>query len=124
MWASLLLLGNIYIKRFGVCELEYTFSVLACFEYDDSNHKANDYKKLLKFENDLMIKIKLDNKASELWVGVSPPASQCKKCIHACEDTTYTIGAQKANCDMYESPYDKPPEILQDKIECEFFEKK
>lgn len=55
-----------YIKRFGVCESEYTFSVLAYFEYADSNHKADAYKKLLKFENDLMIKIKQDDKVSSL----------------------------------------------------------
>lgn len=45
-----------YIKKFGVCESEYTFSALACFAYDDDKQKADAYKKLLKFENDLMIK--------------------------------------------------------------------
>lgn len=64
-----------YIKKFGVCESEYTFSALACFTNDDDKQKEGAYKKLLKYENDLMIKIKQDDKENGSWVGISPPAS-------------------------------------------------
>ena len=65
-----------------------------------------------------------DRKAAERWISVKPSAKQCKKCIHAYEDTQYTVGAEKANCYMFEPPDDKTPGILQDKIECPFFEEK
>lgn len=63
-----------------------------------------------------------DRKAKEKWIGIRPPANQCKKCLHAYPDTEYTVGAEKANCEMFQPPDDKTPGILQDEIECEFFE--
>ncbi|WP_090394296.1 hypothetical protein [Pseudobutyrivibrio sp. C4] len=68
------------------------------------------------------IKEKQDLKANEKWTGVRPSAKQCKKCIHALKDTKFTIGAEKANCDMFISPDDKSPGILSDEVECPYLE--
>ena len=67
---------------------------------------------------------KQDAKANERWVGVRPSAKQCKRCINALKDTQYTIGAEKAYCDMFVSPEEKTPGILTDVIECPYFEEK
>jgi hypothetical protein len=73
---------------------------------------------------DEQIKARQDEKAAEKWTGIRPSAKQCKQCIHALEDTKFTIGAEKANCEMFVSPYDKTPGILTDEITCPYFEKK
>ena len=63
------------------------------------------------------IKRRQDEKAKEIWASIDPPASQCKTCIFAADDTEYTIGAEKSSCDVYEY---KPMDILWDKEECEY----
>ena len=68
------------------------------------------------------LKEKKDREAKQPWVGIRPPATQCKKCIHAYPNTEYTIGAEKANCNMFQPPDDKTPGILQDKLDCPYFE--
>lgn len=73
---------------------------------------------------DEQIKERQDEKANELWTGVRPSAKQCKKCIHALKDTKFTVGAEKANCEMFVPPDDKTPGILTDEIECPYFEEK
>ena len=70
------------------------------------------------------LKIKKDSEAKQLWVGIPPSAKQCRKCIHAYRDTEYTIGAEKANCDMFQPPDDKPPGVLKDEEKCDFYEDK
>ncbi|MBP3199632.1 MAG: hypothetical protein J6N21_21905 [Butyrivibrio sp.] len=70
------------------------------------------------------IKEKQDLKANEKWIGVRPSAKQCRKCIHALKDTEFTIGAEKANCDMFIAPDDKSPGILIDEVECPYLEEK
>ena len=68
------------------------------------------------------IKEKQDLEANEKWTGVRPSAKQCKKCIHALKDTKFTIGAEKANCDMFVSPDNKSAGILLDEVECPYLE--
>jgi hypothetical protein len=63
------------------------------------------------------LKKKKDEEASQIWIGIDPPAAQCKTCIFAVEDTEYTVGAELGRCDVYE---DKPMNILWDEVECEW----
>jgi hypothetical protein len=74
---------------------------------------------------DEQIKKREDDMANELWTGLRPSAAQCKKCIHAYPNTQYTVGAEKANCFMFEpAPNDKPAGVLTDEVTCPYFEKK
>lgn len=68
------------------------------------------------------LKNKKDDEAKQQWVGIPPNAAQCKKCIHAYPDTKFTVGAEKANCEMYQPPEDKPPGVLQNTVNCDFYE--
>ena len=70
------------------------------------------------------LKKKKDDEASQPWAVIRPSANQCKKCVHAYEDTQYTIGAEKANCYMFEPPEDKPHEVLWENKDCPYFEEK
>lgn len=70
------------------------------------------------------LKKKANEKANEIWKAISPPAKLCKKCIHAFEDTQYTVGAEKTNCDMFMPPDNKPDEVLWENKDCPFYEKK
>ena len=75
----------------------------------------------------LDIKKRQDDKAKEIWTGVAPPASQCKKCVHAYKNVKISkdaviYGATNSSCDMYEPPDSKPNGILEDKADCEFYE--
>ena len=68
------------------------------------------------------IKKKQDDAAKELWVSIPPKATQCKTCIYAYPDTQYTIGAEKANCEMFEPPDDKPMGVLWKDEPCPFYD--
>lgn len=70
---------------------------------------------------DPKLKKKKDEEAQQIWIGIDPPAAQCKKCLFAADDTEYTVGAEMAYCDVYELPAGKPDDILWDKEDCEFF---
>lgn len=73
---------------------------------------------------DPKLKKKKDEEAQQIWIGIDPPAKQCKRCMFAADDTEYTVGAEMAYCDIYEMSEDsdgKPDDILWDKAECEFF---
>ena len=67
------------------------------------------------------IKKKQEEEAHQIWVGIDPKASQCKKCMFAAEDTEYTVGAEMAYCDIYPMPEGKPNGVLEDKVECPSF---
>ena len=73
---------------------------------------------------DKELKIKKDEQAAELWTATSPSAKQCRTCKFAYADTKYTKGREKANCMVYESPEDKPHEVLWDGADCEFYTEK
>lgn len=71
-----------------------------------------DYKKLQ------------DKKEEEIraaWTVIKPPAKLCKTCLHKLPDTEYTIGAEKATCDMFLD--EKPTEVLWGDADCDFYEK-
>jgi len=67
------------------------------------------------------LKKKKDEEASQIWVGIRPSAKLCKTCYNAYKDTKYTVGAEKANCKVYEPPYDKPSGVLWGDDNCEFY---
>lgn len=67
------------------------------------------------------LKKKKEEEASQIWIGVDPPAEQCKKCLWAAEDTEYTVGAEMDFCDVYEVEEGKPTGVLWDKTECPMF---
>lgn len=73
---------------------------------------------------DRALKIKRNLEAQQHWVSIPLSAKLCKKCIHAYPDTEYTIGAEKANCNMFEPPEDKPVEVLQGTADCDFYEER
>lgn len=68
------------------------------------------------------LKRKKDEEAKQLWIGIPPSAEQCRKCIYSLSDTQYTIGAEKAFCDIFTPPEGKSAGILTDDVECPFFE--
>lgn len=70
------------------------------------------------------LRIKADKKAKELWVSIPPAANLCKTCKFAYPDTEFTKGYEKANCLVFESPEDKPTEVLWDNAECDFYVRK
>ena len=68
-------------------------------------------------------------KSKEVWTGVAPPATQCLKCVYCYPDLIINkdnkiVGAYNAHCEIYQPPEDKPNGILEDKIECDFFEER
>lgn len=68
-------------------------------------------------------------KSKEIWTGVAPPATQCLNCIHAYPDVVIDKnnvikGAYNAHCEMYQPPEDKENGILEDKIDCDFYEER
>lgn len=65
-----------------------------------------------------------DRKADELWVSVPPPAKLCRTCVYAFPNTKYTTGAEKANCEMFMPPDDKPQDVLWGDEECSYYEEK
>ena len=67
------------------------------------------------------LKKKKDEEAAQIWAGITPPASQCKKCMWAAEDTEYTVGAEMAFCDVYPMPDGKPNGVMEDKADCPSF---
>lgn len=70
------------------------------------------------------LKIKKDKEAKQLWVSIKPSAKLCKTCKFAYPDTKYTKGYEKANCQVFESPEDKPMEVLWDGADCDFYTEK
>jgi hypothetical protein len=70
------------------------------------------------------LKIKKDKEAKQLWVSVKPSAVLCKTCKFAYPNTEYTKGYEKANCQVFESPEDKPMEVLWDGADCDFYVRK
>lgn len=70
------------------------------------------------------LKIKADKKAKEIWASIPPKASLCKTCKFAYPNTEYTKGYEKANCQVFESPEDKPMEVLWDGADCDFYVRK
>lgn len=73
---------------------------------------------------DSELKKKKDEEASQIWASIDPPATQCKSCIFALEDTEYTVGAESSFCDVYEAPDGKPTDILWDEAKCEWLVEK
>lgn len=73
---------------------------------------------------DKELKIKKKEESKQIWTGVGPSAKWCRTCKYALKNTKFTIGAEKTNCGAYESPIDKPHEILWEDAKCPFYEKK
>ncbi len=94
-----------HINTFEVCDSDVVFEVL-----DKINNENNNVENQTK------------HKEKEMCVVIKPSATQCKKCIYAYEDTKYTVGAEKANCEIYVSPYDKPKGVLWEDEICPYKE--
>ena len=70
------------------------------------------------------MKAKMDENAAQIVVGKAPTAKYCRSCMWAYEDTKYTVGAEKAHCQIYEMPESKPNDVLWKDAECPAYVKK
>lgn len=70
------------------------------------------------------LKKKIDEKVAQPLIAIRPSAEQCKNCVYAYPDTQYTVGAEKAYCEMYEPPEGKPAGVLVDETKCPLYEER
>lgn len=64
---------------------------------------------------------KKEEEVNASWSVIKPKATLCRTCLHRLPDTKYTVGAEKATCDMFLEG--KPNDVLMDGADCDFYEK-